>query len=63
MSAAFDTIDRQILLDIIERIVEEDELRIIRFLLRDTVINTRITLPIIVEIKRLKVEDFTTVES
>ncbi|KAK3776929.1 hypothetical protein RRG08_016749 [Elysia crispata] len=42
MSAAFDTIDRQILLDIIERIVEEDELRIIRFLLSDTVINTRI---------------------
>ena len=42
MSAAFDTIDRQILLDIIERIVEEDELRIIRFLFSDTVINTRI---------------------
>ncbi|KAK3797961.1 hypothetical protein RRG08_018765 [Elysia crispata] len=42
MSAAFDTIDRQILLDITERIVEEDELRIIRFLLSDTVINTRI---------------------
>ncbi|KAK3762174.1 hypothetical protein RRG08_040542 [Elysia crispata] len=42
MSAAFDTIDRQILLDIIERIVEEDELRIIRVLLSDTVINTRI---------------------
>ncbi|KAK3797086.1 hypothetical protein RRG08_053742, partial [Elysia crispata] len=43
MSAAFDTIDRQILLDIIERIVEEDELRIIRFLLSDTVINIRIS--------------------
>ena len=42
MSAAFDTIDRQILLDILERIVEEDELRIIRFLLSDTAINTRI---------------------
>ena len=42
MSAAFDTIDRQILLDIIERIVEQDELRIIRFLLIDTGINTRI---------------------
>ena len=42
MSSAFDTIDRQILLDILREIVEEDELRMIRFLLSDTIINTRI---------------------
>ena len=42
MSSAFDTIDRQTLLDILREIVEEDELRIIRFLLSDTIINTRI---------------------
>ena len=43
MSSAFDTIDRQTLLDILREIVEEDELRIIRFLLSDTIINTRIS--------------------
>ena len=42
MSSAFDTIDRQTLLDILREIIEEDELRIIRFLLSDTIINTRI---------------------
>ena len=42
MSSAFDTIDRQTLLDILREIVEEDELRIIRFLLSETIINTRI---------------------
>ena len=41
-SSAFDTIDRQTLLDILRKIVEEDELRIIRFLLSDTIISTRI---------------------
>ena len=42
MSSAFDTIDRQTSLDILREIIEEDELRIIRFLLRDTIISTRI---------------------
>ena len=42
MSSAFDTIDRQTLLDILREIVEEDELRVIRFLLSGTIINTRI---------------------
>ena len=42
MSSAFDTIDRQTLLDILREIIEEDELRIIRFHLSDTIINTRI---------------------
>ena len=42
MSSAFDTIDRQTLLDILREIIEEDELRIIRFLLSDIIINTRI---------------------
>ena len=42
MSSAFNTIYRQTLLDILREIVEEDELRIIRFLLSDTIINTRI---------------------
>ena len=40
MSSAFDTIDRQTLLDILREIIEEDEPRIIRFLLSDTTINT-----------------------
>ena len=34
-------IDRQTLLDILREIIEEDELRIIRFLLCDTIVNTR----------------------
>ena len=42
MSAAFDTIDRDILMQILKDIVEEDELRLIQFLLSNTHINTRI---------------------
>ena len=42
MSAAFDTINRDILLQILKNIVEEDELRLIQFLLSNTHINTRI---------------------
>ena len=42
MTAAFDTIDRNQLLNIVATIVNEDELRIIRFLLSNTKINTRI---------------------
>ena len=44
MSSAFDTIDRLTLLDILREIVEEGELTIIRLLLTDTIINTRIKL-------------------
>ena len=32
MSASFDTIDRATLLNILETIIEEDELRLVRFL-------------------------------
>ncbi|GFR75486.1 retrovirus-related Pol polyprotein LINE-1 [Elysia marginata] len=42
MSAAFDTIDRKALLDILKTIVDEDEVRIIRFLLSNTVVNTKV---------------------
>ena len=42
MSAAFDTINRTQLLDILENIIEEDELRIIRFLLSNTKINMKV---------------------
>ena len=42
MTPAFDTIDRNQLLTIIATIVNEDELRIIRFLLSNTKITTRI---------------------
>ena len=42
MSAAFDTIDRDILLQILKNVVEEDELRLIQFLLSNTHINNRI---------------------
>ncbi|GFR88115.1 hypothetical protein ElyMa_004243400 [Elysia marginata] len=42
MSAAFDTIDRATLLDILETIIEEDELRLVRFLLSNTCLNIRI---------------------
>ena len=42
MSAAFDTINRQKLLEILKTIVDEDEHRIIQFLLSNTIINTRI---------------------
>ncbi|GFR83905.1 very-long-chain enoyl-CoA reductase [Elysia marginata] len=39
MSAAFDTINRSQILDILKTIIKEDELRIIRFLLSNTEIN------------------------
>ncbi|GFR67696.1 retrovirus-related Pol polyprotein LINE-1 [Elysia marginata] len=42
MSAAFDTINRRQILDILKIIMKEDELRMIRFLLRNTEINTKI---------------------
>ena len=42
MAAPFDTIDRNQLLNIIATIVNEDDLKIIRFLLSNTKINTRI---------------------
>ena len=42
MSAAFDTINRRHLRDIVESIVDEGEHRLIQFLLSGTVIDTRI---------------------
>ena len=42
MSAVFDTIDRATLLNILETIIEEDELRLVRFLLSNTCLNIRI---------------------
>ena len=42
MSSAFDTINRKLLLEILEDIVDEDELRLIRFLLSDTEISIKI---------------------
>ena len=42
MSAAFDTIERKTLLDILKTIIEEDELRIVRFLLSNTSLNVKI---------------------
>lgn len=42
MSAAFDTIDRNKLLEILENLVADDELRIIRYLLSETTINIKI---------------------
>ena len=42
MSAAFDTVDRRKLLKILKQIVDEDELRMIRFLLSNTTINIKI---------------------
>ena len=42
MSAAFDTIKRNKLLTILEDILEEDELRLVRFLLSNTTLETRI---------------------
>ena len=41
MTAAFDTIDRNQLLNIIATIVNEDELRIIHFLLSNTKKNSK----------------------
>ena len=42
MSAAFDTIDRHLLLRILEDVVDEDDLRMVRFLLSNTNVNTKI---------------------
>ncbi|GFN94758.1 very-long-chain enoyl-coa reductase [Plakobranchus ocellatus] len=42
MSAAFDTINRTKLLEILGDIIDEDELRIIRFLLSETTIDVKI---------------------
>ena len=42
MSAAFDTIDRQALLKIMEGIIMEDEMRLVRFLLSETWIKARV---------------------
>ncbi|GFR75447.1 RNA-directed DNA polymerase reverse transcriptase domain containing protein [Elysia marginata] len=42
MSAAFDTINKKVLLKILEEIVKEEELRLIEFLLSNTQINARI---------------------
>ena len=42
MSSAFDTINRELLLNILENIINEDELRLIRFLLSDTHISLKI---------------------
>ena len=42
MSATFDTINRQKLLDILKEIIHRDELRIVRFLLSNTSIHPRI---------------------
>ena len=42
MSAAFDTINRRHVLDIVKSIVDEDEHRLIQFLLSGTIIDTRI---------------------
>ena len=42
MSAALDMINRHHLLDIVKSIVDEDEHRLIQFLLSGTVIDTRI---------------------
>ncbi|GFR78453.1 very-long-chain enoyl-CoA reductase [Elysia marginata] len=40
--AAFDTIDRKALLDILKTIIDKDEVRIICFLLSNTVVNTKV---------------------
>ena len=42
MSAVFDTINRRHLLDLVKSIVDEDEHRLIQFLLSGTIIDTRI---------------------
>ena len=42
MSAAFDTVNRQKLINILETILDEDELRIIQFLLSNTTISIRV---------------------
>ena len=42
MSAAFDTIDRELLLKILEPIIQEDEIRLTQFLLSNTQINIHV---------------------
>ena len=42
MSSAFDAIDRKLLLDILKDILNEDEMRLVRFLLSDTNISIKI---------------------
>ena len=42
MSAAFDTVDREKLLNILESILDEDKIRIIQFLLSNTSISIRV---------------------
>ena len=42
MSSAFDTIDRKLLLNILKDILDEDEMRLMRFLLSDTNISIKI---------------------
>lgn len=42
MSTAFDTSYRQLVLLILDKIINEDELRVVQFLLSNTKINTRI---------------------
>ena len=42
MSAAFDTINRHELLEILKDIIEEDEVRIIQYLLSETTLNVKI---------------------
>ena len=42
MSSAFDTIDRQKLVDIVESFLDEDEARIIRRLLSNTTLEVRV---------------------
>ena len=42
MSSAFDTIDRKLLLDILKDILDEDEMRLVRFLLSNTNISIKV---------------------
>ena len=42
MSAAFDTVDREKLLNILESILDEDKIRIIQFLLSNTSISIQV---------------------
>ena len=42
MSSAFDTIDRQLLLNILAEFLEEDEMRLVQFLLSETVISIKV---------------------
>ena len=42
MSAAFDTINRQLLLEILEKFLDDDEIRLVQFLLSDTQISIKV---------------------